>query len=80
MSERPWIYRIVREAEFLAPAEFKEYYERLVRGYARGVRVAQLAGDVDASYDPEVIALRLHRPWQLRRHAMGRMDRRRPGP
>jgi AcrR family transcriptional regulator len=56
MSRRPWIYRIVREAEFLAPAEFRAYYERLARGYARGVRVAQLAGDVDARYDPEVIA------------------------
>jgi AcrR family transcriptional regulator len=56
MSQRPWIYRIVREAEFLAPAEFRAYYERLARGYARGVRVAQLAGDVDSHYDPEVIA------------------------
>jgi AcrR family transcriptional regulator len=55
MSKRPWIYRIVREAEFVAPGAFKEYYERLVRGYARGVRIAQLAGDVDARYDPEVI-------------------------
>jgi len=26
------------------------------RGYARGVRRAQLAGDVDPHYDPEVIA------------------------
>jgi len=56
MSQRPWIFRIVREAEFLAPAEFRAYYERLARGYARGVRVAQLAGDVDPDYDPEVIA------------------------
>jgi AcrR family transcriptional regulator len=56
MSQRPWIYRIVREAEFLAPAEFRAYYERLARGYSRGVRVAQLAGEVDARYDPEVIA------------------------
>jgi len=56
MSRRPWIYRIVREAEFLAPGEFRAYYERLARGYARGVRVAQLAGEVDAQYDPEVIA------------------------
>ena len=38
------------------PGLFKEYYERLVRGYARGVRVAQLAGEVDTRYDPEVIA------------------------
>jgi AcrR family transcriptional regulator len=56
MSERPWIFRIVREAEFLAPGEFRGYYERLARGYARGVRAAQLAGEVDPSYDPEVIA------------------------
>ena len=56
MSRRPWIVRIVREAEFLAPGEFREYYERLARGYARGVRIAQLAGEVDARYDPEVIA------------------------
>jgi AcrR family transcriptional regulator len=56
MSQRPWIYRIVREAEFLAPGEFRAYYERLVRGYSRGVREAQLAGEVDSRYDPEVIA------------------------
>jgi AcrR family transcriptional regulator len=56
MSERPWIYRIVREAEFTAPGLFKEYYERLARGYARGVRIAQQASEVDARYDPEVIA------------------------
>ena len=56
MSQRPWIYRIVREAEFLAPGEFRAYYERLARGYARGVRAAQLAGEVDARFDPELIA------------------------
>ena len=55
-SERPWIHRIVREAEFVAPGLFQEYYERLARGYARGVRAAQLAGEVDPHYDPEVIA------------------------
>jgi AcrR family transcriptional regulator len=56
MSKRPWIDRIVRESEFVAPALFREYYEHLARGYARGVRAAQLAGEVDARYDPEVIA------------------------
>jgi AcrR family transcriptional regulator len=56
MSKRPWMDRIVRESEFVAPALFREYYEHLARGYSRGVRVAQLAGEVDARYDPEVIA------------------------
>jgi len=56
LSERPWIDRIVREAEFVAPAVFREYYEHLTRGYARGVRQAQLNREVDARYDPEVIA------------------------
>ena len=56
MSKRPWMDRIVRESEFVAPGLFREYYEHLARGYARGVRVAQLAGEVDARYDPEVIA------------------------
>jgi AcrR family transcriptional regulator len=56
MSERPWSFRILREAEFVAPGEYRAYYERLARGYARGVRVAQLAGEVDTRYDPEVIA------------------------
>jgi AcrR family transcriptional regulator len=56
LSRRPWMDRIVRESEFVAPGLFREYYEHLVRGYARGVREAQVAGEVDARYDPEVIA------------------------
>jgi hypothetical protein len=35
---------------------FREYYEHLTRGYARAVRQAQLNREVDARYDPEVIA------------------------
>lgn len=56
MSKRPHVYRIVREAEFVAPGVFREYYERLARGYARGVREAQLHGDVDVRFDPELVA------------------------
>jgi AcrR family transcriptional regulator len=56
LSKRPWIDRIVRESEFIDPRLFREYYEHLTRGYARGVRAAQMARDVDARYDPEVIA------------------------
>jgi AcrR family transcriptional regulator len=56
LSQRPWIDRIVRESEFIDPGLFREYYEHLARGYARGVRAAQMAHEVDAHYDPEVIA------------------------
>jgi AcrR family transcriptional regulator len=56
LSARPWIDRIVRESEFVDPGLFREYYEHLARGYARGVRRAQLAGEVDPRFDPEVIA------------------------
>ena len=56
LSKRPWIDRIVRESEFIDPGLFREYYEHLTRGYARGVRAAQMARDVDVRYDPEVIA------------------------
>ena len=56
LSQRPWIDRIVRESEFINPALFREYYEQLARGYARGVRAAQVERDIDARYDPEVIA------------------------
>jgi AcrR family transcriptional regulator len=56
LSQRPWIDRIVRESEFIDQGLFREYYEHLARGYARGVRAAQMARDIDARYDPEVIA------------------------
>src|SRR5262249_4664777 len=56
LSQRPWMDRIVRESEFVDPGLFREYYEHLARGYSRGVRLAQLAREVDARYDPEVIA------------------------
>lgn len=56
MSDRPHVYRIVREAEFVAPDLFREYYEHLARGFARGVRWAQQRQEVDPDFDPEVIA------------------------
>ena len=56
LSQRPWLDRIVRESEFVDSGLFREYYEHLARGYARGVRQAQLDREVDARYDPEVVA------------------------
>lgn len=56
MSKRPGVYRVVREAEFIAPEVFREHYERLARGYVRGVQKAQVRGEVDIEVDPEVVA------------------------
>ena len=80
LSQRPWIDRIVRESEFIDPGLFREYYEHLTRGYARGVRAAQMAREVDAQLRSRGHRVRLHRHRQLRRHALGRVDSRRPGP
>lgn len=56
MSNRPGVYRIVREAEFVDPSLFREYYEQIARGYARGVRGFQQSGQVDPALDPEIVA------------------------
>jgi hypothetical protein len=79
VSKRPWIDRIVRESEFVAPGVFREYYEQLARGYARRVRVAQLRGG-RRPLRPRGHRLRVHGHRQLRGDALGRLDRGRPGP
>lgn len=56
MSKRPGVYRVVREAEFVAPEVYREHYERLARGYVKGLRMAQVRGEVDVDLDPEVVA------------------------
>src|SRR5258708_12508487 len=56
LSRRPRMDRIVRESEFVDPGLFHEYYERLARGYARGARHPQLAGEVDTRYLPDQTA------------------------
>src|SRR5262249_44690996 len=56
LSQPPWMDRIVRESGFVDPGLFREDYGHLARRYARGGRRGQLAREVDARYDPEVIA------------------------
>ena len=79
LSQRPWMDRIVRESEFVDPGLFREYYEHLARGYARGVRQAQLGRRGGRPVRPGGDRLHLHRDRQLHRHALGRLDRGRPG-
>lgn len=55
-AEHPAIYRIVREAEFVAPEAMRRHYTRIVEGYMGGLETARAAGDIDAGVDPQVTA------------------------
>ncbi len=52
------LYRIVQEADRVNLPTFQEYYGRLARGYARGLRAAMEAGEV-RQMDPEALAYAL---------------------
>lgn len=53
--ERPQIYRIVRQAEFVDPALFREHYMPNVIGYAKALQAAMSSGQV-RRMDPEALA------------------------
>ena len=52
------LYRIVQEADRVDLATFQQYYRRLARGYARGLREAMEAGEI-RQMDPETLAYAL---------------------
>lgn len=52
------LYRIVLEAEVVAPEMHRWYYERLAEGYASGLRAAMEAGEI-ARVDAETLAYSL---------------------
>lgn len=54
-AENPALYRVIRQAEFVAPAVFRLHYERIAAGYVGGLRAAQ-QNDELADVDPEVTA------------------------
>lgn len=55
-AAHPALYRVVREAEFVSPETLRLHYQRIVDGYAEGLRAAQATGEVDAVLEPEVAA------------------------
>lgn len=57
-GEHRRIYRIVQEAERVAPEAAHAYYQRISRGYERGLRAAMHEGEVEIT-DPEAIAYAL---------------------
>lgn len=57
-AEHPALYRIIRQAEFVSPRALHLHYERIVEGYAEGLRNAMESGEI-ADADPVVEAYAL---------------------
>jgi AcrR family transcriptional regulator len=55
VAEHPAVYRIIRQAEIVAPDILREHYERISRGYVKGLRVAMADGEIGLS-DPVVLS------------------------
>lgn len=54
-AAHPAMYRIVRECQFVAEEEYRNWYRQLADGYIRGVRDAMAAGEF-RELDPETVA------------------------
>lgn len=63
-AEHPALYRVIREAEFVAPEAMHRHYEKIVEGYVRGLIAAMTAGEVETC-DPTVLAWALIAVGQL---------------
>jgi AcrR family transcriptional regulator len=63
-AEHPALYRVIREAEFVAPAAQHRHYESIIEGYVRRLRAAMAAGEVEPC-DPTVLAWSLIAVGQL---------------
>ena len=54
-ASHPGLYRIIRQAEIVAPHILHEHYRRIAEGYITGLRGAMDTGEV-VEADPEVLA------------------------
>ena len=54
-AQHPALYRVIRQAEFVAPALLERHYAAIADGYVEGLRNAMAAGEI-AQADPEVVA------------------------
>lgn len=54
-AEHPALYRVIREAEFVAPEAMHRHYARIIEGYVRGLTSAMADGEVEPC-DPTVLA------------------------
>jgi AcrR family transcriptional regulator len=56
VSAHKALYRVVREAEFVAPEIHRWHYDTLAEGYVAGLRRAQEAGQINDTVSPEIAA------------------------
>jgi AcrR family transcriptional regulator len=54
IDSHPYLYRIVRQAEFIDPQAFRTYYAHIEEGYVRRLRVAVDKGEI-RDIDPETL-------------------------
>jgi AcrR family transcriptional regulator len=54
-AEHPALYRVIRQAEFVAPPLLERHYRTIATGYVDGLRAAMADGEI-APADPEVVA------------------------
>jgi AcrR family transcriptional regulator len=54
-AEHPALYRVIRQAEFVAPDLMEHHYQTIATGYVDGLRAAMAAGEI-APAEPEVVA------------------------
>ncbi|MGH8982010.1 MAG: TetR/AcrR family transcriptional regulator [Acidimicrobiales bacterium] len=54
-AEHPALYRVIREAEFVAPDAQRRHYEKIIEGYGRALSEAMEAGEIERT-DPIVLA------------------------
>lgn len=54
-AEHPALYRVIRQAEFVAPGSLRLHYQRIVDSYVEGLKAAMASGEVIQA-DPEVMA------------------------
>ena len=55
VAEHPGLYRIMRQAEFVAPHQLRAHYDRIVSGYTERLRSAMDAGEIPDG-QPELMA------------------------
>ena len=55
-AKHPALYRVIREAEFVAPAAMRRHYEKITEGYENGLKRAAARGEIDDALDPEISA------------------------